>query len=233
LNSTVRRNSASRRRERQTDAVSFFEAPPPPPEPAPHVRTPWDGPPNNVLGIVVPLNILLAQSPTAAVTLGSITAYPDGFEFDYLIRSTAEELGQSLAEHLHRRRSGTGLPDDLFRFGVEFADGTRLTSLGSRMPWEAGDTSKPAMVPRGGGGSYERWLGNWWVTPLPSTGLLAFVCEWPAAGISLTRVEIDSDPIREAATRATTLWDGESSTGSPGAGYSVGQIVATTLPPAD
>jgi hypothetical protein len=211
--------------------VSFFEAPPPPPEPERHVRTPWDGPANNVLGIVVPVNLVLAQSPRAVVTLGSITAYPDGFEFDYLIRSMDEALGQSLPEHVHRRRADPGLPDDLFRFGIEFADGTRLTTLESRLPFGGGETRGPAMVPRGGGGSYERWEGNWWVTPLPPAGRLEFVCEWPAAGIALTRAEIDASAVLDAATRAITLWEADSSHLSPHAGYSVSQVIASREPP--
>jgi hypothetical protein len=213
--------------------VSFFEAPPPTPEPEPHVRTPWDGPPNNVLGIVVPVNVVLAQSALAAVTLGSITAYPDGFEFDYLIRSTAEELGQSLPEHLHRRQVGTDLPDELFRFGVEFADGTRVTTLESRLPFGGTDTGGAAMVPRGGGGSFQWWEGNWWVTPLPPPGRLAFVCEWPAAAIVLTRAEIDAGLILDAASQTIRLWEDDASRGSGGAGYSVSQIVATKSAPND
>jgi hypothetical protein len=214
--------------------VSFFEAPPPLPEPEPHVRTPWDGPANNVLGIVVPLNMVLAQSPSATVTLGSVSAYPDGFEVDYLIRSTSEELGSSLAEHLHRRRVGPDLPDDLFRFGVEFADGTRVTSIGSGRPFGSADADGPAMVPRGGGGSFARWEGNWWVMPLPPAGRLEFVCEWPAAGIALTRVEIDAGAILDAAARAVILWEDESPQGTPGGGYSVmQQFTSKKRPPED
>jgi hypothetical protein len=213
--------------------MSFFEAPPPPPEPPPHVRTPWDGPANNVLGIVMPVNMVLAQSPRAAVTLGSMTAYPDGFEFDYLIRSTSEELGQSLAEHLHRRHAGADLPDDLFRIGIEFADGTRVTSIGSGLPFGSTDTGRPAMVPRGGGGSFQRWQGSWWVTPLPPTGRLELVCEWPAAGIELTRVELDAAAIRDAATRAVTLWEDDNAPGSPSGGSIVSQIIASKSPPKD
>jgi hypothetical protein len=213
--------------------VSFFEAPPPSPEPEPHVRTRWDGPPNNVLGIVVPVNLVLAQSAQAAVTVGSVAAYTDGFEFDYLIRSTDEELGQSLPEHLHRRQIGTDLPDELFRFGIEFADGTRVTTVESRFPFGSTDRDGPGMVQRGGGGSLQRWEGKWWVTPLPPPGRLAFVCEWPAAGIALTRAEIDAGAILDAAAQAITLWEGDTPQRSAGAGYSISQFVATKSPPKD
>ncbi len=105
---------------------------------------PWDGPPNNILGVVVPLNLVLARSTRAVVTLGALTAYPSGFEIDYLVRSRDEELGQLLPEHLHRARvrgTSNDLPAELFRFGIEFADGARVTSLEFTRPFGSPDSS--------------------------------------------------------------------------------------------
>jgi hypothetical protein len=45
-----------------------------------------------------------------------------------------------------------------------------------------------------------------WVWPLPPAGRLALVCEWPAAGILLTRHEIDAQLILDAASRAQRLF---------------------------
>jgi hypothetical protein len=36
---------------------------------------------------------------------------------------------------------------------------------------------------------------------------MAFVCEWPALGIPVTRAEVDTRIILETAARALTLWD--------------------------
>jgi hypothetical protein len=216
--------------------VSFFEAPPPPPEPSPQPRVPWEGPPNNILGVVVSLDLVLARSEKAVVTLGSLTGYPTGFEMEYLVRCRQEELGQLLPDHLHRpgRRSvGEGLPAELFRFGIEFGDGTRATSLRPTRAFESLDLDEPVMVPRGGGGSFERWQGQWWVWPLPPLGPLAFVCEWPAADIGLTRAEIDAAVLHEAASRAVTLWEDAAPSGSSGFGYSVIQSVRGLDPPAE
>ena len=57
----------------------------------------------------------------------------------------------------------------------------------------------PVLMPRGGSGSLERWHGAYWVWPLPPEGPVAFVCEWPIADIPLTRYELDSARIRDAA----------------------------------
>ena len=217
--------------------VSFFEPPPPAPEPPAQARLPWDGPPNNILGVVVPLNLVVARSARAVVTLGALTAYPSGFEIDYLVRSRDEELGQLLPEHLHRARArgaGSELPAELFRFGIEFADGARVTSLRPTLPFAAPESSGPVMVPRGGGGSLDRWLGHWWIWPLPPPGRLAFVCEWPAAEIGLARVEIDADVVRDAAGRAETLWEADSEdagSSSIAAGYSAQVLLRKIEPP--
>lgn len=198
---------------------------------------PWDGPPNNILGVVVPLNLVLARSTRAVVTLGALTAYPSGFEIDYLVRSRDEELGQLLPEHLHRARvrgTSNDLPAELFRFGIEFADGARVTSLEFTRPFGSPDSSGPVMVPRGGGGSLDRWLGHWWIWPLPPPGRLAFVCEWPAAEIDLARVEIDADVVRDAAGRVETLWEADSEdagSASIASGYSAQVFLRKIEPP--
>jgi hypothetical protein len=71
---------------------------------------------------------------------------------------------------------------------------------------------RPATVlsPRGGSGSGD---GNCrqsiWVWPLPPAGKLAFVCEWPTAGIPLTRHEIDAQLVLDAVSRAEQLFTDE------------------------
>jgi hypothetical protein len=218
--------------------MSFFEPPAPQPrdevEPVSH---PWAGPPNNVLGITLPVDVVLARSAKAVVTLGSILAYPEGFEFSYLILVRDPEVGERLPEmHHYRRRRGvaeTGLADDLFRFGLEFADGSRVTTLeeyrGFAQPPD--EIKGPVLIPRGGGGSLDRWYGSYWVWPLPSEGSLAFVCEWPVADLPLARYELDAAPIRDAASRAQVLWEGEAGSASAGHGSFSQQYVRSSRRP--
>ena len=80
--------------------------------------------------------------------------------------------------------------------------GTGLSSASRRWEVDIG-----LLIPRGGGGGgrHTSQVG-YWVWPLPPPGPLAFVCEWRAVGIPLTRVEVDAAPIIAAARRATVLW---------------------------
>ena len=193
---------------------------------------PWFGPPNNVLGVTLPVDVVLARSAKAVVTLGSVLAYPEGFEFSYLVLVRDPEVGERLPEmhHYRRRRAdpATELPDDLFRFGLEFADGSRVTTLEQHRGFEQppDQLQGPVLMPRGGGGSLDRWHGAYWVWPLPPEGPIAFVCEWPVADIPLTRYELDAALVRKAAGNAQVLWEEDSRSAS--AGHGSGQIVSAT-----
>jgi len=55
--------------------MSFFGPPPEPPEHA-YRQPPWLGPPDNVLGVGVPLDLLLARTDDVAVAITGATAFP-------------------------------------------------------------------------------------------------------------------------------------------------------------
>ena len=46
---------------------------------------------------------------------------------------------------------------------------------------------------------------SYWVWPLPPSGPVTFVCEWPAYDIAETRVTVEAALIIEAAERAVPL----------------------------
>ncbi len=100
----------------------------------------------------------------------------------------------------------TGLPPELFRFGVQYADGRKATTVGNPFSADA-EPQGPILLPGSGGGGAREWDQSYWLWPLPPAGPLAFVCEWPAHEVALTRAEIDTSLILEAAARAETLWD--------------------------
>jgi hypothetical protein len=50
------------------------------------------------------------------------------------------------------------------------------------------------------------WEVDVWMWGLPPPGPLVFASEWPARGISETRVEIDAGLVLEAAGRAVPIW---------------------------
>lgn len=93
----------------------------------------------------------------------------------------------------------------MLRFGIEFADGQRASNVGGR-GHSQGEPAGPVLWGMGGGGGGGRWHQDFWVWPLPPAGPLSFVCEWPAAGIALTRVEIDGQLLIDAAGRAREMF---------------------------
>lgn len=98
------------------------------------------------------------------------------------------------------------LPPQLLRVGVKFADGRKATNIGGRdRPVEG-----PVMWPLRGGGR-----GGWpesyfhqayWISPLPPSGPVSVVCEWPAVGIPLVRYEIDAQLIVDGSERARAIF---------------------------
>src|SRR5579884_187066 len=211
--------------------MSFFEPPPRPPEAPPQPpRQPWHGPPDNVAGRTVALNLVLGRSDKATFWIASATVYAEGFEFDVELRHRLDEGAVEhpfFMHHPRRRRPQTeGLLDpDLVRFGIEFSDGRKATNLGSRppfpLPGDDPDTPPegPVLSPsRGGGGGGGRWHHGFWAWPLPPEGTLAFVCEWPIADIAETRSEIDSALIRDAAAEVVELWPEQEPSRSTGEG---------------
>jgi hypothetical protein len=212
--------------------MSFFEAPPPPPPPPEeHFHRPeWMGPPENVLGVAVPLRLVLARSPEAAVLVQHLSAYPKGVTFDVSIhRRRAPE--DPTVDPMHRfhmwqhTSRGGQLPPELLRFGVQLADGSKATTLGPH-PFAAGRDQTPdgpVLMQHGGGGGGLTYTMGFWLWPLPPAGALGFVVEWPSEGIDETRIEIDSASIREAANEAETLWSQEEGS-SPGGFEGVSQV---------
>jgi hypothetical protein len=215
--------------------MSFFELPPPP-EPEEQQRQPaWLGPPENEAGVVVPLNVSLARADEVAVFLLSATAFSTGIELAGTVRTREQLEALHEAFVLHRRRRSAELEPELFRFGVEFADGRKATNLGHpfQRAQQDEDPSQPVLIPRGGGGGGRSWQMNWWIWPLPPPGPLALVCEWPAQGIELTRHELDATQLLEAARRVEPLWpDGDPSGGSGWSGSTV-QFFSSQAPRSD
>jgi hypothetical protein len=107
--------------------------------------------------------------------------------------------------------AGEELPAELFRAGFALADGSKATwpgPSGGAVPTATRPDERPkgpVLLAGAGGGGSRRWPQDLWLWPLPPEGRLQFVCEWPALDIDLTRAELNSKRIREAADRSQTL----------------------------
>jgi len=189
----------------------FFDPlPEPPPEPPQRVEPPWSGPPSGTLPGVVPLELVLARTDVAVVCITRVGAYPTGFEFDILTFSDSdaeEDLDPYMFGPRGRARRPTG-PDTRLRLGVQFSDGAKAINVGAgpAIAPHGEEPQGPVLRWQGGGGGGGRWRQSHWMWPLPPGGPLAFVCEWPAASIPVTRHEIDAQLVIDAAERAQQIF---------------------------
>jgi hypothetical protein len=177
---------------------------------------------------VVALELVLADNERAAVFLGRCSAYATGFELEVrvLVRAGADELDPSLNGIYHRPGRGSTY-EEMLRFGIAFSDGRKATNVagpphGGRLARGPREPPDPVLWGMGGGGGGGRWRQDFWVWPLPPPGPVGFVCEWPAAGIPLSRAEIDAQVLLDAAGRARALFPNEPTSHAGGTWSSMG-----------
>ena len=181
----------------------FFGPPPPPRPPRPDVRPPeWSGPPDNELGVVLSLNLELARTSDVAVAIPELVAYSTGSWFTVAIRHRLpvhRGTGSTLPFHPAEEPGG-------IRLGLQFADGSKATTQSPppRSPVEK-PPAPPFLMMRSAGGG-RRFDAHFWLWPLPPPGQLAFVVDWRAQGLALTKREMDAQSILDAAARVEQLW---------------------------
>ena len=80
-------------------------------------------------------------------------------------------------------------------------------------PWDYGvdedddeEPPGPVLVQGGGGGGNGEWESEFWLWPMPPPGPVAFVVEWPAEQIELSKQEVDAALFLDAAAKSEVLW---------------------------
>jgi hypothetical protein len=135
------------------------------------------------------------------VALQHVIVYAEGLSLTVDCIAGDYELLEALFT-AGRRIEGT-LPDEFMRFGVEYSDGVKATNV----PTGGFDDVPDALLLRNGGGGAEgKSTWKYWLWPLPTASPFAFVCEWPAAGIPLTRTPFDVDSLAEPLRQVRELW---------------------------
>jgi hypothetical protein len=166
--------------------------------------------PDEVIPGSVPAELLLIRTEQAAVAVGSVRAYPNGFEFTLLTRlRTEDETGPCLGDPLERHARDARERGEVLRLGIMYADGRRTSTTGGHWRPDEDDPEQLMLQQGGGGGSARHWDGNFWVYPLPPEGPVTFVASWLKYGVGETRAQLDGAAILEAAQRATVLWPQE------------------------
>jgi hypothetical protein len=168
--------------------------------------------PENVMGVPIALDLLLARSAEAAVRVQHLIAFPTGFEFQVGAHFRPTGKTWDPMHGLAGLRAGRpgdaygAVSDEHLRFGVLFADGRKATNVGPPMRYPREGSEGPMLHPGNGGAGGSMADITYWAWPLPPPGPLTFVCEWPKYGVPLTRREIDGALLREAAAHTIELW---------------------------
>ncbi|MGN6217691.1 MAG: hypothetical protein ACTHN7_12190 [Solirubrobacterales bacterium] len=196
----------------------FFKPPPPVKIAEEPPREEWMGPPQAVIPAVVPVERIVARGEEVVVYLSGFWVFPAGFEAQVrvVVRDEESELEPFSYEYEDLAARTGEIPPGQLRIGFAFADGSKVTNTGEDFAWEwpphLERPISPKMSSTGGRGGRNRDEGSWaegfWVWPLPPLGELSLVCEWPAAGIPLTRFALDADVILDAVPRVQELFDG-------------------------
>lgn len=190
--------------------MSFFDSIPEPPPPVQMVRPPrptWMQP-DTVIPGSTSIELMLIRTEQAAVAIGSIRAYPNGFEFTAHVRVRETDETESFWHGPFDRhgRHGSPPPDDVLRLGVLYANGRRDATTSSWPPERDADPDRLMLRQGSGGGDGRRWDSEFWVHPLPPEGPVTFAASWPGYGVAEARAELDGTLIREAAGHAVILW---------------------------
>lgn len=192
--------------------MSFFENPRVPANYVPpHQQpyTPFHGPPHDVVGAVLPVQLVLAKNEEIGIFLNGMTVFPEHFSFSLEIVWKTQEHRQ-LDMHFPRALGADlepgqeiPIPRDMLCFGVRFSDGRKATSLAM---W-ANDPQPDIILRSGSGnGGGGRYTLSYWVWPLPPEGDVEFAVRWEGYGIEFAKAEMEGKSIRWAASNAFKLW---------------------------
>jgi hypothetical protein len=174
------------------------------------------GPPEDELGVAVPLSLVVGRSDNGVVALRQATVYSEGVTLDFI--GLARGLGRRESNrliHAQHRFDEEEPSENILRIGLELPDGRRVSNLGVRRDhgsW-AGLEEQPTLVffEHGGGGSTGgggrvSTRPSYWLWPVPGSGQIQVFCEWPVVEIPLASASPDVAPLVEPRKRVVPLW---------------------------
>ncbi|MFI6498344.1 hypothetical protein [Nonomuraea typhae] len=185
----------------------------------------WCAPPPDEMGAVIVSGLLLARTPNVVLILPTIEAFSGGclLNVDIVTRRHTMSPGEyeTLQTGLHLplitgASAGKPLPDNLLRFGVRFADGTKTTTVGQRFDRLRLQQDPPppprltlligSFSMRSGPEDDNVSTMRLWLWPLPPPEVFELAAEWPAAGVELTLAQLDGAAIGAGARQAAPYW---------------------------
>jgi hypothetical protein len=192
--------------------VEFVEGISGPARPGWGRRRPWHQP-ESVLPSSAPGEALVIRTQDAAVWVGALRAYPDGFEFTLrAVRREGADDPVPSARPVPRAHTvhdpfRPAVPDTGIRLGIAYADGRQASAGEGVHPLFEGPEGQGLwLLERSGGGNEWLWDAQFWVAPLPPEGPVTVIASWLEVGVTEQRAELDGTAIRAAGGRAVRLW---------------------------
>lgn len=176
----------------------------PPPDPAlkRQVAHPWEQPDTEFPAVVPVGTLKFDTTGPSAVAVTGLLAYSNGFEF-FVTRLVRPDDPGSLIERRPPNPGRPRLSQEIFKVGVEFADGGQAFTHGWADMSYDDEPDRPFVYPGGTRIKRHREDGRWWVWPLPPPGRLDFICR---LGEAETRVSLDAQLILDASQRSAPAW---------------------------
>ncbi len=160
----------------------------------------------------VGVDVLLGASGAAAVYISRLASYSDGLLFDMLVVDRAANLTRdqllAVGDPEPTLRSPSQVTERAsLELMVEYVDGRRVSTRWSAQSDGGLEGSLTKLRAENGRRLYPYCRYEWYLSPLPESGDLTFVCDWPALGINGSRATTSGHRIRAAALRAHNAWD--------------------------
>jgi hypothetical protein len=153
----------------------------------------WEGPPpslsreHGVLPGLVDLSLVMARAERVVLVLGPIEVWPSGalIRLSVVAREPGTALLRALDPEIYAEAGRSWPPPELLRFGVEYADGRRVTNLTDTFPPRV-DAAGILLFHRGESGGSGGFESEYWLSPVPPPGDVIVACQWPEYDIAET-----------------------------------------------
>jgi hypothetical protein len=155
-----------------------------------------------MLGGYVTGPLLISRSDRVVVAVRQVIAFPAGVEAEVEAHARGPQPAQPQRGPLHP-------PEHSLRFRVQFADGRQAAQddeaglRNGRGPALVVSSSESSSGGPDDGEDIRMTLCIW---PLPPPGPVIVTCSWPSRGLGDTRVVLDANAIRAAASQAQPFW---------------------------
>jgi hypothetical protein len=182
--------------------------------------TTWNEATGGWVGVPVPTRLVIGRSSRAAVVLTRVVAYPQGFEFDVLLRLREGRIRPLLTSPPYPTGDIRPPPNPFLawrwqrmgdasagavRFELRAADTSWSVSNGQG-PDDRADATAPLLLPLTNSFTEERGDSRWWVEPLPPPRPLSLSCEWLGQEVPPAQSTISGQLIRDAAEHSEQIW---------------------------